>query len=246
MYSDNKNHKGKQLYHTRLRNNDNGIQLRATLNKWATATNDFPYENQPHQNIIDPELDDGTDRMTLEKEYSNTKSQSEIAWPLENDVDSYTWEKCSGDCRTYSHSDKYTTPNRVPGCGYRMCPSVVEIRVNPRAIRKTKNKTQTKTSKTSKTSDTQNDVVLSYDFWDASSYDVKFISKIFGLPTYINDCNTYNKKTKHTQKNNKTAHDLNAKIYEHLQQLIAEMYPYISKVLNLEKFELEETFNEDK
>lgn len=45
-----------ELYHTKLRNKDTGTKLRGILDKLASATNDFPYDNQPHQNIIDPDL----------------------------------------------------------------------------------------------------------------------------------------------------------------------------------------------
>ena len=86
---------------------------------------------------------------------------------------------------------------------------------------------------------TKNHVILSYDFWDAASYDVKSISKIFGLPTYVTN------KKKKNKPGNGNVKDLNGQVYVYLQQLIAEMYPYISEVLKLPKFDLHKTFNEN-
>lgn len=86
-----------------------------------------------------------TDCKTLETEYSDTKSKREIAWPLANNV--YK-NKCLFDPYGYYYDEQetddtqYSTPNRVPECGYRMCPSVIEIRINPSAVRRTI-KTQT-------------------------------------------------------------------------------------------------------
>ena len=111
-------------------------------------TNDIVSPDQPHQNIIDPDLhvleydheyDDPTDFESLETRYKNVRS-----------------DKDSGGIDT--------SRVRVPDYKYRMCPCVI-VSINPHAIYKKK---------------TNGD--YTYDKNDYNSYDIVFLSKVFGIP----------------------------------------------------------------
>ena len=75
------------VYRATLSQRKIGAKLRQILSNIADVTNDIVNADQPHQNIIDPDLhaleydpeyDDPTDFDTLETMYKSTKSVNDI------------------------------------------------------------------------------------------------------------------------------------------------------------------------
>ena len=152
------------VYRTTLPQTDVGRKLAKSLSNIATYTRDFPYENQPYQNVIDPdlhalkydeEIDDPTDIGALQKKHGEKK---DIMWPA-----TCAWNGYHSDKRKMKEKTQ-----RVPDPGYRMCPCVIEVSVNPEAI-------HTKVSN-------DNCKEYTYDKFDPKSYKIVFLSQIFGIP----------------------------------------------------------------
>ena len=184
------------VYHTSLNQQKIGHKLGNILSSIANTTKDMVSEDQPHQNIIDPDLhvleydpeyDDPTDFDSLEAIYGNTKSPRDLFWP------------------SYSTLGKNVSKVRIPDYKYRMCPCVIQVSINPHAIYKTK---------------TNGDYAYTYNKNDYNSYDIIFLSKVFGIP--------YN-------------YEKNSKIYLYFRKILQEMYPYIANILKLTEFNISST-----
>ena len=152
------------VYHTTLRETDVGRKLAKSLSNIAKYTRDFPYENQPYQNVIDPdlhalkydeEIDDPTDMAALQTKYDDKEY---VMWPA-----ACSWFGYQTDCTKMKEKTQ-----RVPDPGYRMCPCVIQVSVNPQAI-------HTKISN-------DKGKEYTYDKFDPKSYKVVFLSQIFGIP----------------------------------------------------------------
>lgn len=193
------------IYQTTINQPKLGAKLTKLLLNVADKTNDKPYENQPHQNIIDPDLhllefdcdeDDTVYCKQLCEKYPK-RNEYHVCWPT-----AANW-----------HEDLDLPGVRVPEYNYRMCPAVIEISINPKTmIRKYY---YTKKTKKYKRMNAKKNREFYYEFneYDFHSYIVKFISPIFGIPQQF---------IKHSP------------IVLYLEKVFQEMFPYIAKILDID------------